>query len=257
MRSPVVPSPNAAGSVEFAPPRGLHGHSLVGGGFRPFLAEGVGTCALVLTVISTAIAASLAKPVAGVPYGSVAVPLAAGLVLASLVAGLGPVSGAHFNPALTVGLAVNGRFRRAYVAPYLAAQLLGSVSAALIAWALYGSVARTEVSLGATYPSHGVGAGRALLAEIVVTFVLVVVIVSVASKVDAGAALSALAIGFALAAAIFISGPVSGGAVNPARALGPMLVSGKFTDWWVYLLGPFVGGVAAVALHRVLGSEQV
>ena len=68
--------------------------------------------------------------------------------------------------------------------------------------------------------------------------------------------LSAIAIGFALAAAIFISGPVSGGAVNPARALGPMLVAGKFTDWWVYLVGPVIGAILAVALHRSLGGKR-
>ena len=84
-------------------------------------------------------------------------------------------------------------------------------------------------------PSTGTGLGRAFLAETVVTFILVWVVVSVGSNPKASPAISAVAIGFALAAAIFIAGPVSGGAVNPARALGPMLVSGKFTDWWIYL----------------------
>jgi glycerol uptake facilitator-like aquaporin len=139
------------------PDRGLHGHSFDGNVVRASVAEGVGACVLVLAIISTVVAASLARPVAGVPYGSLAVPLVAGVALTSLVASLGPLSGAHFNPALTLGLAVNGRFRWAYVTPYLTAQLLGSVAAALIAWGLYGARARTMVHLGATYPANVVG----------------------------------------------------------------------------------------------------
>ena len=139
---------------------------LVGRGAAPaLLAECIGTCILVLTIIGTVIAASLARPVAGLPYGSLAVPLAAGVALTSLVAALGPISGAHLNPALTVGLAINGRFGWARVAPYVAVPALWSVVAALIAWELYGSRARSVVNLGATYPARGVGVGQALIAE--------------------------------------------------------------------------------------------
>jgi glycerol uptake facilitator-like aquaporin len=197
--------------------RGLHGHSLEGGAATALLAECIGTCILVLTIIGTVIAASLARPVAGLPYGSLAVPLAAGAVLTSLVAALGPISGAHLNPALTVGLAINGRFGWARVTPYVASQLFGAVVAALIAWELYGSRARSVANLGATYPARGVGVGQALIAEAIVTFALASIVVFVASIPCAASGLSAIAIGFALAGAIFVSGPVSGGAVNPAR----------------------------------------
>ena len=238
-----------AGSVS---PQGLHGHLLEGGAAPALLAECIGTCILVLTIIGTVIAASLARPVAGLPYGSLTVPLAAGVVLTSLVAALGPISGAHLNPALTIGLAINGRFWWARVTPYVASQLLGAVVAALIAWELYGSRARSVAKLGATYPARGVGVGRALTAEAVVTFALALIVVFVASIPGSATGLSAIAIGFALAGAIFVSGPVSGGAVNPARALGPMLVAGTFTDWWIYLFGPVIGATAAVGVHRVL-----
>ena len=142
-------------------------------------------------------------------------------------------------------------------ASVLAAQLVGATVAAAVAWGLYGGKARTIAHLGATYPSTGTGLGRAFLAETVVTFILVWVVVSVGSNPKASPAISAVAIGFALAAAIFIAGPVSGGAVNPARALGPMLVWGSFqTDWWIYLVGPVLGAVAAVGLYRGLGDER-
>lgn len=242
-----------AGSVS---PRGLHGHSLEEGAAPALLAECIGTCILVLTIIGTVIAASLARPVAGLPYGSLTVPLAAGVVLTSLVAALGPISGAHLNPALTIGLAINGRFGWARVTPYVASQLLGAVVAALIAWELYGSRARSVANLGATYPARGVGVGQALIAEAIVTFALASIVMFVASIPGAATGLSAIAIGFALAGAIFVSGPVSGGAVNPARAIGPMLVAGKFTDWWIYLVGPVIGAAAAVGVHRLLEGER-
>ncbi len=141
------------------------------------------------------------------------------------------------------------------MAPYLAAQFVGAIMAGLFAWGLYGEKARTVAYLGATFPSSNAGLGRALLAEAVVTFVLVWIVVSVGSNPNASPAVSAVAIGFALAAAILIAGPVSGGAVNPARALGPMLIADKFTDWWAYLVGPVLGAVAAVGLDRGWGTN--
>jgi glycerol uptake facilitator-like aquaporin len=107
--------------------------------------------------------------------------------------------------------------------------------------------------LGATYPGAGEPVWRALFAEIVVTFVLVLVVISVATDRRVPAGVAAIAIGAALAAAILISGPVSGAGVNPARALGPMIVSEKFTDWWVYVVAPLLGGIlASVVYDRVL-----
>jgi MIP family channel proteins len=233
--------------------RGLHGHSHDMDLLRVCVAEALGTFVLVLTIICTAIAASLSRSVAGIPYGSLAVPLAGGAALASMVAAFGPTSGAHLNPAVTIGLAVNRRFPWVSVLPYVVAQFVGALAAALAAWAVYGSKARTLASLGATYPAQGVGAWRALLAEFIVTMLLVAVIVTVALRPNASLGVSALAIGAALAVAILISGPVSGAGVNPARALGPMIPSEKFTDWWVYLVGPIVGAsVAIVAVKHLI-----
>jgi glycerol uptake facilitator-like aquaporin len=118
---------------------------------------------------------------------------------------------------------------------------------------LYGDQARSIAHLGAQAPAAGVSAGRVLAAEAVVTFVLVLVVVAVATDTRVPRGIAAMAIGAALAVAIVISGPVSGAGVNPARAIGPMLLAGQFTDWWAYLTAPLAGGVAAVALYdRVL-----
>ena len=232
---------------------GLHGHPFEANIARICAAETIGTFFLVLAIISTAIAATLDKAIAGAAYGSLAVPLAGGLTLAAAVAGLGPVSGAHLNPAVTVGLALNGRFPWKYVPAYVAAQFAGAIGAALLAWALYGDRARTLASLGATYPASGVGEWRAFAAEAVVAFFLVAVVVAVATNAKVPAGVAAMGIGFALTAAILISGPLSGAGVNPARAIGPMIVAGKFTGWWAYVAGPILGGAVAVAFYeRVL-----
>jgi MIP family channel proteins len=232
---------------------GLHGHPLAANMVTVAVAEAIGTFILVLTIVATVIAAILARPVAGNPYGSLTVPLAGGIGLAIAVASLGHISGAHLNPAVTVGLALNRRFPWGYVPAYIGAQFAGAIGAALVAWGTFGDRARTDANLGATFPGSGVSAGQAFAAEAVVTFVLVLVIMSVATDDRVPRGISAIAIGWALSAAIFISGPISGAGVNPARAIGPMIVDGKFTDWWIYLVAPLVGGTAAATLYeRVL-----
>jgi MIP family channel proteins len=242
-----------------APGRGLHGHRLQGGLLRAAAAEALGTLVLVLAITATAVAASLARPIAGAPYSSLAVAAAGGLALAALAAGLGPVSGAPLNPAVTLGLACNRRFPWARVPAYTAAQFAGAITAAAITWALYGRQARTLAGLGASYPARGVTAARVMGAEAVVTFLLILVITAVATDRRVPAGVAAIAIGAALATAILISGPVSGAGVNPARAIGPMLLNGRFTDWWAYLTAPvFAGALAVLVYDRCLqaGADQ-
>jgi MIP family channel proteins len=175
--------------------------------------------------------------------------VAGGLALAIAVASLGHISGAHLNPAVTLGLAVNRRFPWAYAPGYVIAQLAGAIAAAAVTWGLYGNQARSIARLGATAPADGVSAGRVLAAEAVVTFVLVLVVVAAATDSRVPRGIAAIAIGAALAVAIVIAGPISGAGVNPARAIGPMILTGQFTDWWAYLAAPLAGGAIAVALY--------
>jgi MIP family channel proteins len=231
----------------------LHGHPLEGSLARAAAAEVAGTFVLVLTIVSTAIAATLARPVAGSPYDSLAVPLAGGIALAAAVTSLGHISGAHLNPAVTLGLAANRRFPWSYVPGYVFAQFAGAIAAAAVAWGLYGQRAKSVAFLGATYPAAAAGIWRVLAAEGIVTFLLVLVVISVATDDRVPRAAAGVAIGLALAAAILISGPVSGAGVNPARAIGPMILAGKFTDWWAYLIAPVIGaGLAVLAYDRIL-----
>jgi MIP family channel proteins len=230
---------------------GLQGRPVKGNTVGAAVAEALGNFVLVLAITSSAVAAALAKPLAGAPYGSLAVPIAGGLALAVLAASLGHVSGAHLNPAVTIGLAVNRRFPRAYVPTYAIAQFAGAISAAAVTWALYGNQARSLAGLRATYPAAGANPACVFAAETVVTFVLVLVIISVTTDSRVPRAVAAMAIGSALAVAILISGPISGAGVNPARAIA-MVLNGRFTDWWAYLTAPVTGGVLAVATYEHL-----
>jgi len=213
------------------------------------IAELVGTFILVFGGTAVAVAAILARPTAGPAYDSLAVALAFGLALAAVVAAVGHVSGAHVNPAVTLGMAAVGKFPWNYTPLYIGAQLVGAVLAALATWLTFGAVARSEAKLAATYPAQGVGDLQAFVVEILITFVLVFVVMAVATDERAPAAIAPIAVGFALAVGVFIAGPVTGGSVNPARSLGPMIVAGDLTSVWLYVLGPIIGGVLGALLY--------
>jgi MIP family channel proteins len=214
------------------------------------IAELVGTFILVFGGTAVAVGAILSRPTAGPAYDSLAVALAFGLALAAVVAAIGHVSGAHVNPAVTVGMAAAGKFPWNYTPIYIGAQLVGAVLAALATWLTFGDLARSEAKLAATYPAQGVGDLQAFLIEILITFILVFVVMAVATDDRAPAAIAPIAVGFALAVGVFIAGPVTGGSVNPARSLGPMLVAGDLTSVWLYILGPIIGGVLGALLYQ-------
>jgi MIP family channel proteins len=213
------------------------------------IAELVGTFILVFGGTAVAVAAILARPTAGPAYDSLAVALAFGLALAAVVASVGHVSGAHVNPAVTLGMAAVGKFPWNYTPLYIGAQLVGAVLAALATWFTFGGPGRSEAKLAATYPAQGVGDLQAFLVEILITFILVFVVMAVATDERAPAAIAPIAVGFALAVGVFIAGPVTGGSVNPARSLGPMVVAGDLTSVWLYVLGPIIGGVLGALLY--------
>jgi MIP family channel proteins len=214
------------------------------------IAELVGTFILVFGGTAVAVGAILARPTAGGAYGSLAIALAFGLALAIVVAAIGHVSGAHVNPAVTLGMAATGKFPWNYAPIYVGAQLVGAVLAALATWLTFGGAgARSEAKLAATYPAQGVGDLQAFLVEILITFILVFVVMAVATDQRAPAAIAPIAVGFALAVGVFIAGPVTGGSVNPARSLGPMLVAGDLTSVWLYILGPIIGGALGALLY--------
>jgi MIP family channel proteins len=182
----------------------------------------------------------------------VAIALAFGFAVLVVIYALGHVSGAHINPAVTIALTVAGKFPLRAVPVYLGAQAIGGVLASIVVLVLFGD-AGDALSLGATAPGEGFGGGDAFLAELVLTFILLVVIVGTATDERADAPAVGLGVGLVVAAGILALGAVSGASFNPVRTLAPMLVSGDFPAWFAYIAGPVLGGVLGALLYdRVL-----
>lgn len=188
------------------------------------------------------------RPTAGPAfYDSLAVALAFGFALTAIVAAIGHISSTHVNPAVTLALAATRKFAWQYVPIYVSAQLVGAIRAAIATWITYGSAARELMSLAATFPAENVGDLWALVVEILVTFILVNAMISVVTDDRAPAGVAPLAVGFTLACSVFIAGPITGGSLNPARTLGPMILAGNFNAVWVYIVGAML---AALIYHR-------
>jgi aquaporin NIP len=184
--------------------------------------------------------------------GAVGIALTFGLVIMVMVYATGHLSGAHINPAVTTAFTLTRHFPARDAAAYVAAQCAGAVIAALLLLAVWPS---EPASLGATLPT--VGAGSALAYEAVLTAILMFVIMAVATDTRAVGAAAAIAIGGAVGLDALFGGPVTGASMNPARSLGPALVSGEWQDFWIYVLGPLVGAVlGAFAYQIVRGSES-
>jgi MIP family channel proteins len=234
----------------------LYGSQVGSNVLRSAVAELVGTFILVFTGTAVATAAILQRSTAGpIFYDSLAVALAFGLALAAVVAAIGHVSGAHVNPAVTLGLAGTNKFPWEYVPVYLGAQFLGGILGAIGTWIAYGGDAREVAAVAATFPAENVGDIQAFLVELLITFILVFVVISVATDDRAPTGAAPLAVGFALTCGVLIAGPVTGGSLNPARTLGPAIVAGEFTAVWVYIFGPIAGGVLAALLYDRFISE--
>lgn len=210
---------------------------------RRIAAEGIGAFCLV----GAGTGAVLVDDLTGGSLGVGGVAAAFGLVVAVMVMALGHLSGAHLNPAVTLAFAAARHFPAREVGPYVAAQVAGAVAASLALRGLFGDGA----ALGVTSPSF-VGDPSALVIEAVLTAVLMVVILAVATDTRAVGHLAAIAIGGTIALEALVMGPVTGASMNPARSLAPALASSEWGDLWIYVAGPIAGALAGAALYAFL-----
>jgi len=178
---------------------------------------------------------------------SLGIAFAFGLGLALAIAALGHVSGGHFNPAVSLGLAVARKFSPTEVVPYWIAQLVGGFVAVLAVAIVYSKKATDSLD---TAPGLGISSFGALLLEIIVTALFVIVICTVATDDRAPwkGVMAPLLIGLFIFTAVDAVGPASGGSFNPARSLDPVLFNFDFGKIWIYLLGPLVGGAIGGAI---------
>jgi aquaporin NIP len=214
---------------------------------RRCLVEGLATFALVFAGCGAIVLDSER----GGSLGATGIAAAFGLVIMAMIYATGHLSGAHINPAVTVAFGAGRHFPWREAAGYVPAQLAGAVAgAALLRVAWHG----TPADLGATVPS--VGSGSALVYEAVMTGFLMFVIMAVATDTRAIGAAAAIAIGGTVALDSLFGGGVTGASMNPARSFGPALVAGEWRQFWIYVVGPVVGALAAAAAYEVVRRPE-
>jgi aquaporin Z len=232
---------------------------------RKLAVEFLGTAVLVFLAVGAATLMFGFKFDGGsVAAGVVATALAFGLTLLALVYLIGPVSGSHVNPAVTIGALLTGRIPLVEAVGYWIAQFAGGIVGALALWGTFSTspmYSRTATGLGADgYGSNSlihIGVGGAFIFEAVLTAIFVFVVLRVTSA-TANAATAAIAIGLTLTVVHLVGIPITGTSVNPARSLGPAIVVGgtALSQVWLFIVAPLVGGVLAAGLHRLLYREE-
>lgn len=209
---------------------------------RRALAELVGAFGLVFAGTG----AIIINAESGGVIGHLGIGLTFGLIIMVMIYATGHISGAHFNPAVTIAFAAARHFPLSNVPVYIAAQLIGALAASMLLRGMFGNIA----NLGATLPAGS--AGQSFLLEIVLTFFLMFVIISVATDVRAVGQAAAIAIGGTVGLEAIFAGPISGASMNPARSLAPALVSGTWDSQWLYIAGPVLGALAGAFVYVVI-----
>lgn len=206
--------------------------------WRPELAEALGVFFLVLVGGAAASAGML---------GPLGTALAFGFTIVVLVYALGHVCGAHYNPAITLGFAATGHFPWRRVPTYILAQLVGGVLGALALEAVF-----ADITPAATHAAFFVTPAQAFFVEALASALLALVIIGVATDRRAAQGSAGLAIGLTVAACALAFGPLTGASMNPARTFGPALVTGAWSDLWIYVAAPLAGALFAMATYELL-----
>ena len=205
---------------------------------KKLIAEFIGTFALVFIGTGSIV---ICPPIA--------VPLVFGLVIMVMIYSVGHISGAHFNPAVTLGFVVARRFPLKELGWYWGAQILGAIAASFLVKFLFFS----QDSIGVTIPLIFIH--KAFLLELILTFILMFTIISVATDYRAQSPMAGLSIGGAVCLGAFIGGPLTGGSMNPARSFGPALIYSQWSVHWLYWIAPMLGAVMAAITYESIRCE--
>ena len=213
---------------------------------RVWFAEILGTFMLVTVAAGGGVVAAVAGQTAGP-----AQVVAPALMVAASIYVLGPVSGAHYNPAVTLAFAIRRDFPWRHVPGFWVCQLGGAMLAAVMLKTMYGMVG----GLGTTEPHHGVL--TSMVMEMILTFLLVTIILGTAHDRKVVGPNAALAVGFTIALDGLWGAPISGASMNPARSLGPAIVAWNLNNQWIYIIGPGAGAIIACAVAYILRGTKI
>lgn len=212
---------------------------------RRLASEAIGTFALVFAGTG----AITIDEVSGGAVSHVGVSLTFGLIVLAMIYTLGEISGAHLNPAVTIGFWISRRFRGADVLPYITSQCLGALLASGVLRLLFPA----NAALGATIPAGS--ALQSFVLELILTAMLMFVILGVSTGAREKGITAGIVVGSVIALEALFAGPICGASMNPARSLAPALVSGHLTTLWIYLSAPVLGAYLGVLACRVVRDD--
>jgi len=214
--------------------------------FRKLLAELFGTYALVFAGTG----AIIIDAISGGAVTHVGVSLTFGLIVLAMIYTVGDISGAHLNPAVSIGFTVAGRLPFFELLPYIAAQLTGALLASMTLHLLFPH----NALLGATLPAGSVQ--QSFILEVILTLFLMLVILNISHGSKEKGITAGIAVGAIIALEALFAGPISGASMNPARSLAPAIVSGHLDYLWLYLIAPVTGAILAIPLFTLLRGKE-
>lgn len=212
---------------------------------KNLIAEFVGTAVLVF--VGTA--AIVVNDLSGGRVTELGIAIVFGLAVGSMIMTFGRISGAHINPAVTIALWLARQFPRAAVLPYIGSQILGAISGSALVYLFFWE----HPTFGATLPAGGVATAFGL--EILLTFILVLAIFLVTRITHQKVPVTSLVVGSIVALEAFLAGPITGASMNPARSIGPALLSGQIQHLWLYIAAPVIGAALAVIGCRLIKNK--
>ena len=212
---------------------------------KSYLSELIGTFILVFAGTS----AIVVNELTGGVVTHVGIALVFGLVVSAVIYAIGDVSGAHINPAVTIGFWAARRFPGKQVLPYITSQISGAIIASIMVYCLFSATGR----LGETIPSGSMT--QSFILEIILTFILMLTIINVSTGAKEKGIMAGVAIGGVVALAALFAGPISGASMNPARSIGPAVVNGNTMTLWLYLIAPVIGSCIAIISCRCIRED--
>jgi aquaporin NIP len=213
---------------------------------RKSVSEILGTFALVFCGTG----AIVIDKVTGGAVTHVGVAITFGLIVMAMIYGLGEISGAHLNPAVSIGFALAGRLPVKALSVYIVSQLIGAFLASITLRFLFPG----DDLLGATLPAGS--ASQSFILELILTFILMLVIVNVSTGPKEQGLFAGVAVGSVILLEAMFAGPICGASMNPARSLAPAVVSGHFKSLWVYLIAPVIGAALAIPTWKYLNEKK-